>query len=304
MAEILITGGSGLLGKHLCTLLKKKGFKVSVLSRVKNEHAQFKTYLWNVEKEEIDEEAILKADYIIHLAGESIAGKRWTEKRKQEIINSRVQSTNLLFKKAQQLNKPIKAFITASGVGYYGAITSDKIFKETDEPGNDFLAHTCVVWEAAADKFSSLGTRVTKIRTGIVLEKTEGFYAKLRLPIKLCCATTFGTGKQFLPWIHIDDICNIYIKAIEDNEITGAYNAVAPQCISQKQFIQTMCLALNRRILLPSMPTFLLKIIFGEMAMVFLTGSRISSEKILAKGYQFKFPNIERAIDNIELNKN
>lgn len=299
MATVLVTGASGLLGKRLCTLLQKKGFEVCVLSRTKNDHSPFKTYLWNVEKEEIDEEAILKADYVIHLAGEGIANKRWTEKRKQEIVNSRVKSADLLFKKAQQLNKSLKAFITASGVGYYGAVTSDKIFTEADAPGNDFLAQTCVLWEAAADEFALLGARVVKIRTGIVLEKTGGFFAKLRLPVKLFCAAVFGSGKQFLPWIHVDDICAIYVKAIEDAKMEGAYNAVAHEHINQKQFTTQMCLAFKRPMLLPTVPAFLLKLIFGEMAVLFLTGSRVQNEKILKSGYQFKFTSVKEAIDNL-----
>ncbi|HXU28040.1 MAG TPA: TIGR01777 family oxidoreductase [Bacteroidia bacterium] len=299
MATVLISGGNGLLGKHLCNLLQKKGFDVSVLSREKREHATYKTYVWNVEKEEVDEEAILKADYIIHLAGEGIADKRWTDKRKQEIIDSRVKSANLLLKKVKQLKKPIKAFVTASGVGYYGAVTNNKIYSETDSPGNDFLARTCVLWEAAADEFALLGTRVVKIRTGIVLEKNSGFFTKLRLPVKLFCAAVFGNGRQFLPWIHIDDICAIYIKTIEDSEMAGAYNAVAPEHINQKQFTKEMCLAFKRPMLLPTVPTFLLKLIFGEMALIFLTGSRVNSEKILKAGYQFKFTNVKGAINDL-----
>jgi len=299
MATILITGGSGLLGKQLCNVLQAKGFEVCVLSRTKNQHTKFKTYLWDVEKEEIEEEAILKADYIIHLAGESVAAKRWTKKQKQAILDSRIKSADLLLKKIKQLNKPIKAFITASGVGYYGAVTSNHLFTETDVPANDFLAHTCVLWEAAADKFATTKTRVVKLRTGIVLAKTGGFFAKLRLPVKLFCAVIFGNGKQFLPWIHIDDVCNMYLKAIEDAEMQGAYNAAAPEQINLKQFMQQMCAALKRPAIMPAVPAFLLNLIFGEMAVIFLTGSAVSSEKILKQGFKFKFENSKDALRDL-----
>lgn len=299
MSTVLISGGTGLIGRHLCEKLKNKGYSVSILSRVGKQGSGIRTYAWDIDKREIDEQAIESADYIIHLAGENIGEKRWTNKRKQLIIDSRIKSSQLLFEATKNSNKKIKAFISASAIGYYGAITSDKIFSEADPFATDFLGKTCRQWEKSADRFEELGIRTVKIRTGVVLTKHGGALAKMITPFKLGIVSAIGNGLQYLPWIHIEDLCNIYIKAIEDPKMSGAYNAVSPDHKTNRDFTKTLARILKKQLWFPNIPAIVMKIIFGEMSAMLLKGSRVSSEKVIIAGYKFNFPNLERALVNL-----
>jgi uncharacterized protein (TIGR01777 family) len=299
MEKVLITGGSGLVGKHLSKKLKEKNFSVSILSTTHKPGETHYTYLWNIDKNEIDEKAIDGIDYIVHLAGANIGDKRWTKKRKQLIVESRVKSTQLIFNTISGRNKKMKAFISASAVGHYGAITSDKIFTEEDDSANDFLGETCKLWEQAADQFNKLGVRVVIIRTGVVLTKQDGALAKMITPIKLGIGSELGNGNQYIPWIHIDDLCNIYIKAIEDIKMNGAYNAVAPEHKTNKEFNKSLAIILNRPFWFPNIPAFIIKLILGKMSDIVLKGSRASSEKIINTGFVFKFPDLKSALMNL-----
>lgn len=211
MATILITGGTGLVGRFLCKKLKEKGYSVAILGRTSQKNGETPTYSWDIDRNEIEKEAIEKADYIIHLAGANISERRWTAKRKKLIIDSRVKSAQLIFEKLNQNINQVKAFISASAIGYYGTITTNKIFYETDPPDKDFLGETYRQWEQSADSFEKLGIRTVKIRTGIVLTKHGGVLAKMITPIKLGVCSAIGNGRQYLPWIHIEDLCDIYI---------------------------------------------------------------------------------------------
>ena len=220
MANILVTGGTGLIGRHLCKRLKEKGYSVSILSRTQNDDSGFPIHQWNIEQGLIDQEAITTADYIIHLAGANIADKRWTKNRKKTILDSRQKPAHLIYSKINESNKSIKAFISASAIGYYGAESSEKTFSEDDSPAKDFLGSTCEKWENSTKLFKEKEIRTVLIRTGVVLTSNGGALAKIKTPVDLGIASALGDGKQFLPWIHIDDLCNIYIKAIEDIEKT------------------------------------------------------------------------------------
>lgn len=299
MATVLITGGSGLVGTHLSRKLIDKGYKVAVLSRAHHKGEDIHTYTWNIEKGEIEKEALETADYIIHLAGAGIADKKWTAKRKQEIVDSRIKSSQLILSKLKERDHKPKAFITASAVGYYGAITSEKIFSENDPPANDFLGDTCRQSERSADGFRELGIRTVKIRSAIVLAKEEGMLAKLSLPVKLGVGSAIGSGKQYLPWIHIDDMCGIYIKAIEDEQMQGAYNASAPDPKTNDELTETLAHVLKKPFWFPNIPAIILKFILGEMSLLLLTGSRVSSEKIRAAGYTFLFPDLKSALEDL-----
>lgn len=298
MTKVLITGGTGLVGQHLSKMLLSKGYEVSILSRTKSIDSKISVFYWDINKNTIDKEAINSVDYIIHLAGVNIAGKRWTKSRKQEIIDSRVKSTELLFYNIDP-NHNLNAFISASAIGYYGAITSNHIFTETDSPANDFLGETCRLWEDSANKFQNHGIRTVKIRTGIVLSKQGGALSKMIKPFKLGFGSALGSGKQFMPWIHIDDLCEIYIKAIEDSEMNGAYNAVAPEHINNTAFSRKIAKQLKKPFWALKIPAFLFKILFGEMADILLKGSRVSSDKIIASGYDFKYPTLKSALKNL-----
>lgn len=296
MASILVTGGTGYIGSALCDLLRDKGHTVFILSRTKSDIPN--TFYWNLEEHYIDPEAIIKADYIIHLAGAGIVDKRWTKERKSILIDSRVKTANLLFEKTKELNPNLKAFISASAVGYYGATTSEKIYKENDAPGNDFVSDICKVWEKSANKFRDLNIRTVIFRTGVVLSKEGGALEKLSQPIKFGVGAALGSGEQYIPWIHRKDLCNMYLYAIENEEIKGIYNAVAPEHITNEALTKTIANKLNKPLWLPNIPTFVMKLLLGEMAVVVLEGSRVSSEKILSTSFKFKYPNIREALDN------
>jgi uncharacterized protein len=296
MATILITGGTGLVGRFLCKKLKDKGYSVAILGRASQKNGETPTYSWDIDKNEIEKEAIESADYIIHLAGANIGDKRWTAKRKKIIIDSRVNTGRLIFDQIKTNKNRLKAFISASAIGYYGAITSDKIFSETDPPYGDFLGETCRQWEQLADNFEKLGIRTVKIRTGVVLTNQGGALAKIRMPINMGIGSAIGNGRQYMPWIHIDDLCGIYLKAIEDTEMSGAYNAIAPAHQTNRDFTKTLARILNKPFWFPNIPGIVMKIMLGEMSAILLKGSRVSSEKIIHAGYQFKFPDLESAL--------
>mgnify|MGYP000415707964 CR=1 FL=1 len=293
MKSILISGGTGLVGKYLQKKLEEKNYRVKILSRSPKNENEFK---WNINDGYIDESAFENVSHIIHLAGAGIADKRWTNERKKELINSRVKSANLLFDKIKELETPLKGFISASGIGYYGAVTSDKIFTEDDNVANDFLGEVCKKWEDAAHQFKINNIPVTILRTGIVLSKKEGALEKMRTPI----VTPLGSGKQFIPWVHIEDLCQMYINAIE-LDLTGTYNAVAPEHHTSKSFSKTLAKSLKRPFLPIGVPSFILKLFFGEMAIILLEGSKISSKKIEKnKDYSFRFSKLQKALSNLK----
>ena len=293
MAKILITGGTGLVGTQLVKMLSKHNHEVVILSRNPKNKNEFK---WDISSNFIDEKALLKTEYIIHLAGAGIADKRWTHERKQTIIDSRVKTANLLFDKINELNIDLKGFISASGIGYYGAVTSDKIFKETDKPGTDFLADVCVKWENAALQFKKNKIPVSILRTGIVLSKKGGALDKMRTPI----ISPLGSGKQYMPWIHLEDLCTMYTHTVEEN-INGIFNAVAPEHHTSKTFSKALAKSIKKPYLAFGVPSFLLKILFGKMAIILLEGSRISSKKIEKNGgYSFRFSKLNEALRELK----
>jgi len=299
METVLITGGSGLIGTRLSKKLLEKGYKVLILSRTKKPKANPPRYYWDWTKKEIEEGAIEKADYIIHLAGENILDRIWTKKYKRLIVDSRVKSGQFIFEKVKELRKDLKAFISASAIGYYGAFVSDKIFKETDPPANDFLANTCRQWENMADQFSTLGIRTVKIRTSPVLAAHGGALSKILQPLKMGIAPVPGTGKQYFSWIHIDDLCAIYLKAIEDANMKGVYNAAAPDQITNKEFVGQVAKILHKRVWVNKIPAWLIKLIFGKKSIALLSGFKVSSDKIQSAGYRFLFPDLTSALANL-----
>lgn len=298
--NILITGGSGLIGTRLTELLLSKGYQVSYLGRtIKTQHV--KTFLWNIDEQRIEENAFLNVHTIIHLAGAGISDKRWTQKRKQEILESRTKSTRLLKDELNKRTHHIKNFISASAIGYYGFEDYEKEFVESDKPGKDYIAKVTHAWENEVDKIATPGLRIVKIRTGIVLSNQGGALIKLARPIKLVAGAALGSGKQYLSWIHIDDLCNIFIKSIEDNSMEGAYNAAAPNPVTNKMFTQVLAKVLHKPLFLPNVPAFVLKIILGEMADIVLNGSKISSKKIQSRGFNFQFKTLESALRDLFL---
>lgn len=296
MKNVLITGGTGLIGKHLSKRLRESGYSVSLLSRKPSKADGFRVYQWDPESGTIDPEAISKADYIINLAGAGLGDSRWTEKRKKEILDSRIKSAGLIFVKLKESGKRPEAFVSASGTGYYGSTTSERILDETDDPGEDFTGEVCRRWEEAAKDIESLGIRTVILRTGIVLSDKGGALTRMAVPAKFGIGSPLGSGRQYVPWIHIDDICGIYIKAITDRSMTGAYNATAPEHVSNSQLMRTVSKVMKRPFFFPAIPSFVFRILYGEMASILLKGTRVSSEKIISSGYSFMFPWLRSAL--------
>ncbi len=303
MKNVLITGGTGLIGQHLTKSLIHNGYEVSILSRTRRISNEVTSYTWDIDKGEIDVDAIKSADYIVHLSGESIGDNRWTEKRKASILSSRIKSANLLFHYVKMYNPNLTAFISSSAIGYYGAVTTDKIFKEDDAPASDFLGRICSQWEQVADQFSKAGIRTVKVRSAVVLTPQNGPLSKMVTPTKMGIGSGLGNGKQYLPWVHIDDLCGVFIKSIEDQKMEGAYNAVSPHHVTNTDFNRTLAQVLDKPFWMPNVPTVVLKLMFGQMSQIFLNGSRISADKIQKAGFQFTYPNLEPALKNLLLNK-
>lgn len=299
MKTVLVTGASGLIGRQLCEKLMEKGYTVRALTRNISERTPYRQYLWHLPQGFIDEKVFRDLDYIVHLAGANISDGRWTPQRREDIIRSREDSAELLFDGLRITKSTIKAFISSSAVGYYGAVTSDHIYTESDAPANDFIGEVCQKWEAVADKFQNEGIRTVKLRTGVVLSKKGGALPKLAKPVKFGIGSGLGTGKQYMPWIHIDDIVDMYIQAIENDNMKGVYNAVAPEHITNRKLVKQIGKALRRPVIFPNVPGFLLKWIFGEMSVIILEGSRISAEKIEKTGFQFKYPTVQEALKNL-----
>ena len=296
--NILITGASGLIGDRLTDLLHDDGYRIAHLSRTLRS-GKARTFLWNIDQDRIDSEAFRSADAIIHLAGESIGGKRWTKKRKNEILKSRTHSTWLLYDELKKGNHNVKTFVSASAIGYYGIDDKDAFYHEDDKQGNGFLAEVVHQWEGFVDQISTLGIRVIKIRNGVVLSEKGGALKELMKPVKFYIGAQLGKGTQFLSWIHLDDLCRIFIKAVEDERIQGIYNGVAPNPVTNRDFTHRLANALKRPIILPPVPPFVLKFVIGEMAGLVLTGVKVSSQKIQTSGFNFKFDNLDDALRDL-----
>ena len=297
--KVLISGGSGMIGRYLTSLLLAEGFTVAHLSRQQNQFGKVRVFRWDPEKEIIDPVILDGMDYIIHLAGANIGEKRWTKKRKQEVAASRVVSAKLLYKVIRKNKIGLKAFISASATGYYGSVTSEHIYTEEDPPADDFLATTCRLWEEAADLFENSGIRTVKIRTAMVLEKSAGALSMLLSPARFGIFPVMGKGSQYMPWIHISDLCAIYLKAVKDENMAGAYNAVSPEHVTQKEFMRILSQSMKRRFFHLPVPAILLKAYPGEMSDLVLKGSRLSSEKIIKAGYHFTFKYLYEALDDL-----
>jgi uncharacterized protein len=294
---ILITGAGGLIARELSKRLEKD-YTVRFLTRKKRHENEFE---WNIKEKTIDEKAFEGISHIIHLSGANISEKRWTDKRKKELISSRVDSADLLLQTLRKKNIRLKSFISASGINYYGTKTTEKIFNENDAPGNDFLSEVVVLWEKAADQFKeqNLAERVVKIRTAVVLSEKDGALKKMLPTIKMGIGSPLGSGNQYMPWIHINDICSIYELALQNSEMNGAYNAVSPQHITNKNLTEKIAEVLKKPLFMPNVPRFVLKLIFGELADALLEGSRASAEKILKAGFHFEFPDLKIALEDL-----
>ncbi len=307
MPTILITGGTGMIGTRLTELLLAKGYEVIILSRQSSGVSRGKTGVtlanWDVAKQTIDQEAIAKADHIVHLAGAGVADKRWNEKRKQEIVDSRTQSSAIIVKALQEIPNYVQSVISSSAIGWYGADTpksKENGFAEDAIADTQFLGDTCRLWEESIEPVTKLGKRLVKLRTGIVLSNTGGALVEFKKPLKAGLATILGGGDQVVSWIHVDDLCNMFIYAIENTELNGAYNAVAPHPVTNKQLTIALAKKMRGSFYIPVyVPSFVLKIVMGEMSIEVLKSATVSAHKIQLARFDFRYPTIESALEEL-----
>lgn len=300
--NILIAGATGLIGKQLVSQLLEKGHQVSILTRKPIQKNEVKVFYWDVEDQKIDHTAFEGIDTVINLTGEGIADKRWTTERKQQIINSRVKSAQLLFRAIKETNAPINSYISASAVGFYGD-RGEEVLSEDSGAGTGFLADCCVKWEQAAEQGIALGIRVVKIRIGVVLSEQGGALASMEKPIKHYLGAILGSGKQWVPWIHLDDLTHIFVRAVEDPDMFDAYNASAPSPITNETFTKTLAEILKKPIWPLKVPKFVLKTLLGEMSILPLMSTNTSAQKILDTGFQFRYLTLEEALKAIYTHK-
>jgi len=311
MSKVIITGGTGLIGHAIIKKLIAKGYEVVVLTR--NPSQKFPPGLSNVilakwipSSGMIDHAVFEKADYVIHLAGAGVADKKWTAKRKKEIRDSRVQSSGLIVETLRKYSNNVKAVISASAIGWYGDADHTHLhgsrsgpFIETDPPANDFLGATCKAWEESILPVTEIGKRLVMLRIGIVLSPDGGALKEFINPLRFGMAAILGTGRQIISWIDIDDLANMYIAALEDENMQGVYNAVAPEPVSNKELVIQLARSRKRFYIPFKVPAFILKILFGEMSIEILKSADVSSRKIEEAGFKFKYPTIQDSLNKI-----
>ena len=298
--KVLITGATGLIGTELVSLLLQNGISVNYLTTSKKKivnELNYNGFYWSPEQGLIDENCLMGVDSIINLAGANIA-KRWTNSYKQEIIESRLLSSALLFKVLKNNPNQVKQIVTASGTSIYP--NSDTIiYDENSTQVNDsFLGNVVVKWEESTDKFSSLGLKVCKLRTGIVLSTKGGALVEMLKTIKLGLGSAFGSGKQIQSWIHIHDIAALYLFAIK-NDLEGVYNAVSPNPVTNQELTFTIAKVLKKPLFMPNIPKFVMKLMLGEMHELLFENRNLSAKKIEEKGFEFKYKTIDKALINI-----
>ena len=298
MKKVLIAGGTGFVGNFLIKHLANSGYAVNVLAR-NNDVSEIRNvqyFQWDIDRGFIDEKAFESVDKVINMTGAGIGDQYWTKKRKVEIIKSRTESIDLLYKYVSTLNTNIDTFISSSAIGYYGAVSSNEIFTETSAAGSDFLASVCERWEKAALQFERLGIATVILRKGVIVGKEGGMYQKLAPLAKLGINVSLGGGRQYLPWIDIRDLVRLYDFLLQKEGRNGVYNAVSSEHITMNDFSKVLLQSFGRTSFLPNAPAILVKLLFGEMAVMLLEGSKVSNEKLKKTGFQFEYDTIEKSL--------
>ena len=298
MSTILITGGSGLIGSALTKALLAKGHIVLHLSRTPRDRDGVQAFAWDVERGTLDKSALDGVDHIVHLAGENILGKRWSPERLKLCQDSRTESARLLLHAAREEGVQPKTFISASGIGYYGAITTDKVFTESDANATDVIGRLTRAWEDAVDEWTDI-TRVVKLRTPVVLAREGGVLPRFVPLAKWCILAPLGSGKQWMPWVHIDDLVQLYIHAMENATMSGAYNACASDQPQQRDFMHAIAKAVHRPLFPIAVPAFALRAAMGEMSALLTEGSRASNERVKATGFASRFNDLGPALADL-----
>ncbi len=305
MRTIMITGGTGLVGKALTKHLIEKNYEVIILTRTLKDIPIQKNVsyaLWNVKERQIDLNAIKKADAIIHLAGAGVMDKKWTEEYKQEIRNSRVDSSKLLLGALKSNVHKVQVIVSASAIGWYGEDkNTSHFFTENDPADKAFLGEVCKEWEESIEPATNMGIRVVKLRTGIVLSDAGGAYPEFKGSLKFGVASILGSGKQMISWIHIDDLCREYIFALEQENMKGSYNSVAPNPVSNKTMTLAIAEKLKGKFYLPvHVPQFVLTVMLGQRSVEILKSATVGTDKIKRAGFTFLYPTVQAGIEAIE----
>jgi uncharacterized protein len=289
--RVTVTGATGLLGSRLVKQLQARGDEVTVLSRsperAKETLGDVEAHAWDLMSEPAPAAALAGRDAVVHLAGENLA-QRWTDKAKREILESREQGTRRL---VEALPDSVKTLVSASAVGYYGLRGAEEV-TEDDPPGDDFPARVCVAWEREANK---AGARVVTIRTGVVLDASGGALAQMLTPFKLGVGGPVAGGRQYLPWIHVDDVVGVYLAAIDGHEWDGPVNATAPEPVTNAVFSKALGRALHRPAILP-VPGFALQLLYGDMSEMVTEGQRAVPNRAQALGYTWRHPDLDEAL--------
>ena len=304
MQTILITGGTGMVGQSLTNVLLAKGYQVIVLTRQQKQssRAHFSFAQWDLNKGWIDPAAIAAADYIIHLAGEGVADKRWTAARKKAILDSRVNSSALLVKAIKEYPNKVKAIVAASAIGWYGPDNEKSTasgFVETDLVDSSFLGETCQQWEESMYPVKALGIRLVTIRIGIVFNKMGGALAEFMKPAKLGAAAILGDGQQMVSWIHQQDLNRLMLFALEQEQVEGVYNAVAPDPVNNAILTKAIASRFHTWAIPFHVPSFILKVMLGEMSVEVLKSAKVSASKIIAAGFKFDYASMDEALDDL-----
>lgn len=294
--KILITGATGLVGTRLTKLLLSSGYEVHFLttnSRKKNILGAAKGFYWNPDTQEIDQKCWEEVSVLIHLAGTSISIP-WTAKNKKRIYDSRIKSTALLVRSLREIQVQLDTVVCASAIGYYNS--SEKInYEENAEAGDGFLAEVVTAWESATQVFETVADTVVKLRIGLVLAKEGGVLPTLITPVKFGIGSAFGTGQQGQSWIHIDDLCRLFLWAFSVSQ-SNVFNAVAPNAVSQNDLIRTLGKVCQRPVFLPNIPAILMRLLLGERSVLILNSQYVSAEKVEKAGFSFHYTSLEVAL--------
>lgn len=298
MQEILITGGTGMIGRHITRILQKKGYTVKYYSRNPEKEKEIPTYKWDLDKQEADPAALTNTGTIIHLAGANVGDKRWTPSQKEVIIQSRTRSTALLHQLLRENDHQVKTIISASAIGYYGFHSADKKTEES-APGKDFMAEVTAAWEDAVDRLAAPGIRIVKLRIGVVLTMEGGALERIAGFVRYYAGAPVGNGKQCMSWVHLQDVCRMFVHAVETQTMAGPYNVVAPNPVSNSEFTKELAEVMHRPVILPNVPPFMIRLLFGEMGTMVLGGANVSSSKTEDSGFSFEFPTLRPALQDL-----
>lgn len=298
--RVLITGATGLIGGEIVKLCLEKHIKVNYLTTSKSKIRQdenYKGFYWNPKSQEIDKNCFKDVDAIIHLAGATVA-KRWTSTYKKEILNSRKDTTSLLINSLKGEQHTIKQVVSASAIGIYPDSLINYYDQNFNKTSNSFLSEVVKEWEVAVDGFSELGITLAKVRIGLVLSNKGGALQEIVKPIKCGFGAALGSGKQWQSWIHINDLAELFLYVLQNN-LSGVYNGVAPNPVSNAELTKTIANVLKKPLFLPNIPKFIMQIVLGEMHTILFESQRVSSKKIENKGFHFKFHHLEPTLKNL-----